>query len=320
MPDGDKDRVLVTCATMEERSAINPLAGTAHFRRADGTNENRMFFASDASEALKNSKIGVRRWKCLLLCLRQNHSLGGTHLPFQLVRVTQNLKKILADELPAAYGFVRRIALLTEAFIKRTSPQEIIFTRIYQTGGWSGGESPSGPGSRLATTLNIRAHLPKILRVYDVHILLDIPCGDFHWLHETDLGTIKYTGADIVKDLVDLNLSRYAGEHREFLQLDLLSDPLPPANAILCRDCLPHFPLRDIVRALRNIKRSGATYLMTSDYPTCEVNRDVPLGRFRPINFRRAPFGFPPPLCEIDDFDGLNIGKSLGSGGYPILR
>ncbi len=251
-------------------------------------------------------------WKCLLLCdTLIVIPVGEIWSPSDTMQTKEHIKKIFADRAPVLYYAVKQIALRTEALIRRSSPQEIIFTRIHRGGGWSGGESPSGVGSTLEHTEKIRNQLPKILSEYEVAVLLDIPCGDFHWLREVDLGKIVYIGADIVKALVEENSRKYASERKKFLHLDLLADPLPPSDAILCRDCLPHLPFQEIFRAIRNVKRSGAKYLLTSDYPACRENRDIRMGRFRPVDFLRAPFFFPPPLFRIDDFDGLNESKSL---------
>ncbi len=228
------------------------------------------------------------------------------------MRAAQYVRNIFATRTPALYRVVKMIALHTRALLTKSSPEEIIFTTIYRNGGWSGGDGPSGPGSTLEHTRTIRVELPRILRKYRVKTLLDVPCGDFRWMQEIDLERIQYSGADIVQELVEQNRRRFRNAQREFLHVDLVRDPLPRADSILCRDCLPHLPFREIVRALHNIKNSGSSYLFTSDYPNCRENKDIPMGKFRPINLTIPPFDFPPPLEEIDDFDGVNIGKSLG--------
>jgi hypothetical protein len=41
-----------------------------------------------------------------------------------------------------------------------------------------------------------------LLRQFEIHSLLDLPCGDFNWMQHVDLQGIKYTGGDIVEALV----------------------------------------------------------------------------------------------------------------------
>jgi hypothetical protein len=70
---------------------------------------------------------------------------------------------------------------------------------------------------------------------------------------------------------------------------------------IFCRDCLVHLPLRDVARALENFRRSGAEYLLTTTFTTREVNPEIALGGWRPLNLRREPFDLPEPVREIDE-------------------
>jgi hypothetical protein len=144
----------------------------------------------------------------------------------------------------------------------------------------------------------LRREIPALLHDLGARSLLDIPCGDFGWLSLTELG-VDYTGADIVEALVAQNTSRYASEIRRFVRLDLTSDPLPQADVVLCRDCLVHLSYTNIRRALANVKRSGAQYLLGTSFPEAKSNRDIEDGDWRLLNFQLAPFFFPPPARTI---------------------
>src|ERR1017187_10086947 len=82
------------------------------------------------------------------------------------------------------------------------------FTRIFTAKYWGDEESVSGPGSRLETTENIRRLLPDLIDKFSIKSIFDAPCGGFYWmkfiLHKVD---VKYIGGDIVKKLVEKNLS-----------------------------------------------------------------------------------------------------------------
>src|SRR4030095_17197839 len=74
------------------------------------------------------------------------------------------------------------------------------FTRMYETNLWAGEESRSGDGSSLAATAGVRAGLPGLLHQLGVRRLIDIPCGDVHWMSHVDLaaaGGIHYVGGGI---------------------------------------------------------------------------------------------------------------------------
>ena len=153
-----------------------------------------------------------------------------------------------------------------------------------------------------------------MLEEIGAHSLLDIPCGDFRWLSEVPLG-VSYIGGDIVSALVDANNQRFGTESRRFLQLDLTTSSLPQADVVLCRDCLVHLSFANIHQALANIRKSGAKYLLMTNFPEIAVNLDISDGDWRPLNFELAPFHFPPPLRTIDEKcsegDGAYRDKSL---------
>ena len=172
---------------------------------------------------------------------------------------------------------------------------------LHRLGIYHGEESLSGPGSSLGETAAIRAALPEIIRRFEVVSLLDVPCGDFHWMALADLGRVRYTGGDIVPEIVAANQERYGTAERQFRVLDVTRDPLPRVDLIHCRDLLIHLSLDDIFRALGNIIASGARYLLTNTYTARSENLDIPSGDFRPLNLCAPPFDFPAPLELIDE-------------------
>ncbi len=103
---------------------------------------------------------------------------------------------------------------------------------------------------------------------------------------------------------------------RRFMVLDLTADALPPADLLLCRDCLVHLSHADIRRALENIARSRITCLLTTTFPGGATNEDIVTGDWRPLDLERPPFSFPPPLRLLEEgcteSDGRFADKSLG--------
>ncbi|WP_181774104.1 class I SAM-dependent methyltransferase [Amycolatopsis pittospori] len=190
------------------------------------------------------------------------------------------------------------------------------FTYIFRSRLWSSG-SVSGPGSESAQTRQLRERLPGLLDRFGVRTVLDLPCGDFGWLSEADLDLDRYIGADIVTDLVEMNAARFRDDPvHEFRVLDLTGDPLPEVDLVLCRDCLVHLSYADIRRALRNLRRGGARYLLTTTFTELETNVDIVTGDWRPLNLCREPFGFPAPLEVLvegcTEENGAYADKSLG--------
>jgi hypothetical protein len=175
---------------------------------------------------------------------------------------------------------------------------EEIFTSIYETNRWGGGESVSGPGSGSIQTRHLRRELPLLLRDFNIQSVCDLPCGDFAWMKDVDLSGISYVGGDIVPKIIEQNNSLYKSPSRRFEVMDIISDPLPRADVILCRDCLVHFSFADIRLALSNICESGALFLITTTftYRNVATNNDCATGRWRRLNLEMPPFNWPPPL------------------------
>ena len=223
--------------------------------------------------------------------------------------------KTMAKRIPglrSAVGFARRrYAQLAMG----SKPGVNIFTDVFRENKWGGIESFSGKGSDLLQTTVIRRQLPLLCREFEIRSMLDIPCGDFNWMKHVDLGTIAYTGADVVGDLIAHN-SRYETSNTHFCSLNLLKHKLPKVDLVFCRDCLVHFSFRDSFAALRNICESGSTYLLTTTFTSHRRNHNIPTGSWHPLNLEYPPFSFPPPLKLINEectqSDGTYMDKSLG--------
>lgn len=161
-------------------------------------------------------------------------------------------------------------------------------------------ESRSGSGSNLMQTRVIRNALPILIQELGCRSLLDLPCGDFYWMRTVNLD-VDYTGGDIVDEIIERNAELYGGAKRKFIRVDLIRDDLPKADLVICRDCLVHFPYSAVFAALRNIKRSGSAYLLTTTFPEKGANEDIPTGAWRPLNLELPPFRLPPPLKVINE-------------------
>ena len=190
------------------------------------------------------------------------------------------------------------------------------FTEVFRQNAWHGDESVSGTGSDLAQTARLRELLPKLARELGVTSLIDAPCGDLHWMKDVPWESmgVFYTGIDIVPDLVE----RLRATHRErqFICADLVTEVLPMADLIFCRDCLVHLPVEEVKSAVRNFAKSGATWLLTTTFPESGTNTEVRWSGWRPINLQEAPFHLPAPVKLINEGctedGGKYADKSLG--------
>jgi hypothetical protein len=127
---------------------------------------------------------------------------------------------------------------------------------------------------------------------------------------------VRYTGGDIVPEVVAEATRRHGSPERRFLVLDLTHAPLPPADLLLCRDCLVHLSYTDIAKAIGNIRRSKINYVLTTTFTAESCFRDIVTGDWRPINLEMPPFSFPQPVEllpeECTEQHGAFADKALG--------
>jgi hypothetical protein len=215
------------------------------------------------------------------------------------------LKKI--PVLPSIYRVLRNSYAAINLKAKNT---EQVFTDIYRSNSWGGKDSVSGQGSDVYQTRILTKELSVVLRDYGVSTMLDIPCGDFHWMMNVDLIDTDYTGADIVNNLIEKNKVLYGKEGLRFKKLDIIKDKLPKADLVFCRDCLVHFSFEDIFHALDNLCTSQSKYFLTTTFTERTNNHDIATGQWRTINLELAPFILPKPIKII------NEGCTEGAGAY----
>ena len=217
------------------------------------------------------------------------------------IRLVDRIKKILERSLRKFAGPLYRLIqrYSGQRLVKRFENPEDRFRHIYETNHWDEIESVSGPGSTLKETELLRQKIRKLLSELEASSLLDLPCGDFHWMQHVDLTGINYIGGDLVSKLVDRNQAKHACEGVDFRKIDLVNDTLPLVDVILCRDCLVHLSFADVQAAFVNIIKSNAKWLLTTDFPSVTRNNDIVTGQWRPINLMLPPFNLPAPTQII---------------------
>lgn len=200
------------------------------------------------------------------------------------------------------------------------SSNKEIFTKIYKTNYWRSKESFSGPGAELRQTVVIRKELPILFKDFNIKTMLDIPCGDFNWMKEVDFTLLtQYIGADIVSELICLNITKYGNDKRKFIELDITKDNLPVSDLIFCRDCFVHLSFDDIFRSINNIKCSKSKFLLTTIFNRESKNINTHNVKWRPINLEIPPFNLCRPIKFIDT-DFTDNGKQHPGNGMGLWR
>jgi SAM-dependent methyltransferase len=187
------------------------------------------------------------------------------------------------------------------------------FKGIYDQGIWTQGRADvpgSGAGSTLAATANLRTRLPGLLRELGATSLLDVGCGDLHWLSHLAL-PCPYLGLDIVPHVIETNIARFGSDSRRFAVANAVSDKLAPADVILCREVIFHLSFADSRALLRNLLATGCRWiLLTSDTAT-RFNADIESGGARILNLEIAPFRLGAPAQAITE-DSSYHGRIIG--------
>lgn len=222
--------------------------------------------------------------------------------------VVHNILEIYRAKESIAFNFEPQIIDNKEVINKNI---QNLFSIFYKNNLWGNNESVSGSGSNLLQTETLRNELPKLFSKFNIKSILDIPCGDFYWFSKIDLKNIKYTGADIVPELIEYCKTKYS---KDFLILDIINSDLPKVDLVITRDCFPHLSYIEIKKALQNIKNSGSKYLLTTSF-TDNSNVDIETGSWRPINLQKEPFNLLNPVFIINENctenDGFYKDKSM---------
>ena len=131
--------------------------------------------------------------------------------------------------------------------------------------GWHGGlpETPCGYGSKFRQTAIQRKWIPEMVSKYGIKSIADIGAGDMGWISKTELGC-KHQGYDLVK------------RHKDVIEYDLLTDPLPAADCLMVLWVANHLPPDMQEVAINKLKESKARYLLMTWDKRMEPCTDLP--------------------------------------------
>ena len=189
-----------------------------------------------------------------------------------------------------------------------------IFNHYFHSAFWGNADGTSGPNSAFHLTHKLRANIQNLLSGRNIHSIVDIGCGDANLFRYIDLTGIEYSGLECVPALTQQNQVQFADRpNMTFQTTDVIYDPVPQAELVICRDVVHYLPNELIFDLLENIKRSQSTYLLITHnlFSPDSANVKTNVGIFRPVNLTQAPFNWPQPI-EIVEEDEFEFGKALG--------
>jgi SAM-dependent methyltransferase len=177
-----------------------------------------------------------------------------------------------------------------------------LFRTIYENDLWKGG---SGEGSVADATTEYRRVVQSLISSRSIGSVVDVGCGDWQFSRLIDWLSVRYTGFDIVPELVARHAREFGSARVQFVAADARTARLPRADLLLCKDVLQHWPNQAIIDFLRRNRRRFRYALLTNDiwsaHDHAGVNADIPVGSWRPIDLEAPPFVLHPRWRH--DFD-----------------
>jgi SAM-dependent methyltransferase len=171
------------------------------------------------------------------------------------------------------------------------------FDRIYLEGHWgrdAEGRGVSGSGSTLVKTQQYREYLENFIKEHKVESVVDAGCGDWSFSQKIDWGGARYLGIDISKVVIDRVRQQFGSQQFTFQWGDI-TDPLPAADLLICKDVLQHLSNQKIQQFIRNNLQPGkyTWVLITNDREAGgddSINQDIKDGDWHRVDLSKAPF------------------------------
>lgn len=149
-----------------------------------------------------------------------------------------------------------------------------------------------------------RHFLTGIIEKYKVKSIVDIGCGDLHWMKEINLDGIEYYGIDwILSDYAKENFekmqSKYNKGWKDLYEENFMYVDIPKVDLIICKCVLIHMTNDMAVEALEHIFKDPPDFFLSSTQDVRDNDRRhirISYPSYSAINLMREPFNFGLPL------------------------
>jgi len=164
------------------------------------------------------------------------------------------------------------------------------FGNIYYSKSWGYEGSLSGGGSSPSNTVSYREFLVDFIDKNKIKTVYDFGCGDWSFSKLIDWSSVKYTGIEVVKDLIDEHRKNYGSETIKFVYLkDAQKFYRYHGDLLIIKDVLQHWTNDEVTTFLDNVIDNFKYILITNSYTQVEdwednTNRNRPLSlKFYPL-------------------------------------
>lgn len=191
-----------------------------------------------------------------------------------------------------------------EEATENSSTQEVMDS-IYKKKVWGGRKYDfySGQGSHLPKIVDPYVRkMVQFLGAFDPKLTVcDLGCGDFNVGKRLVDSAVKYTGVDIVPELITRNKERFKDSKLEFSCRNIVTDDLPMSDCILVRQVLQHLSNDEIVPVIGKLKKFKyivvTEHLPKGDFvPNLDkrTGADIRLSRNSGVVLTAPPFNYTP--------------------------
>jgi SAM-dependent methyltransferase len=192
------------------------------------------------------------------------------------------------------------------------------FTFIYDNNAWKYG---SGLGSLAETTLEYRHFLESFIAKNDIKTIVDFGCGDWNFSRYIYWWNAEYTGYDTVEKIVETNNRNFSTDRIKFQISPNNFKEIKSTELLIVKDVLQHWTTSIILEFLVSIKSKFKYILITnSQYPSKDINKDIRIGQFRPVNLLTPPFNLQAELIFTYNFScTLSDGEEQSDLKHTLL-
>lgn len=172
------------------------------------------------------------------------------------------------------------------------------------------GEAVWASGNVFANSQHIIDSLPGIFKEYNIKSFLDIGCADFIWMQKVDFSKVKYYGVDIVDKLVEKNQGLYPDY--DFQKMNVLKEIPRKVDLIFIRSVFIHMNLKQVAKAIQNIKASGSKYMMASTCTNLKENAESTCLMLKLRNLMEPPFNIGKPIKLLAERNDVKNDRYMG--------
>ncbi len=167
---------------------------------------------------------------------------------------------------------------------------EKVFTNIYQKGLW-GGPYFSGGGSTLKNAQPYIVFLQNFIDKHAITSVVDLGCGDWQFSQYINWNNSIYYGYDVVSEIIERNIRRFAKNNIHFIVSDGITDDLPCADLLICKDVLQHLTNSDIMNIIKQFPKYRYCLIINDMLEPHQLhNKDIARGSCRRLDLSKPPF------------------------------